>query len=332
MPAMSASLMRWRWMIVFAVAGLLAMAGAGNSLAAESPRLFQPLVRVENPTPSGIFKVDLKKGYVMYVFPYPKYQVVRVLFYRQRKGRFRVSKGVEYGIGSESGVGEPNAWPDLSAKISGGEVSAHFGPLGFIDMRFVATGGSRRYRPSCGGEAVKFARGHYEGTVRFADGDGHPPVKASMAQIAPAWELEERCTGGIVEGPPTLPGAQLLANSVRPGTPYLTAFKNAPHDHSRIWVFLNEDRRGVSISRFAAVVAPPSAFQYNQALTKATVRPPAPFSGVGVYNQEKDRRRRWSGNLAVDFPGRENVGLTQFPLLAGISPARWSPPHPKNRS
>jgi len=328
---MSASPIRWKWVSVLATAGLLVVAFAGNSLATEPPRRFQPLVRVENPTPSGIFKVDLKNGYVMYVFPYPKYQVVRVLFYRHRRGRFRVSKGVEYGIGAESGAGEPHAWPDLSAKIGGGEVSAHFGPLGSIDMHFVPTGGSRRYRPSCGGEAVKFARGHYEGTVQFAGGNGPPPVKASVGRIAPSWELEERCTGGIIEGPPSLPGAQLIVGSVHPDTPSFSAFKNTPDEDSRIFAYVNEFRRGVSMSRFVGEMAPPPAFQYSQSFDKGTVQPPTPFSGVGVYDEDRARRHRWSGDLAVDLPGREDVSLTRFPLDARISPARWVPPHRKKR-
>lgn len=291
----------------------------------------QSSMRTERPAVPQVFKVGLKKGYTMYVFPNPQWQVVRVLFYRHRRGRFRVSKGVEYSVGSESGVGEPNAWPDLSAKVEAGAVSAHFGPLGFLDMHFVRSGGSRRYRPYCGGEAVKLARGHYEGSVRFVGGHGFPSLKASVAQAAPAWELAERCWNGIAEGPPTLPGAQLQAGSVHSDPPHFTAFKNRPSAPAHIWAYINEFRRGVGMDRFAAVVAPPSAFQYDQSLTKARVRPPAPFSGVGSYDAERDRRHRWSGGLSVDFPGRKNVSLTRFPLLGGISPARWIPPHPKKR-
>lgn len=320
---------RWKSIAALAVAGLLLVANAGGSLAAAPPRDYQYLLRAGHPAVPQVFKVELRKGYVMYVFPDRQAQFVRVLFYRHRRGRFRVSKGVEYGVGSESGVGNPDAWPDLSAKVEAGVVSAHFGPLGFLDMHFVRSGGSRRYRPYCGGEAVKLARGHYEGSVWFAGGDGHPPVKASVAQVAPAWELEERCAGGVREGPSTLPGAQLQAGSVRPDTPSFSAFKNAPDAPSHLFAFVNEGRRGVSMSRFAGVVAPPSAFRYNQSLTKATIRPPAPFTGVGTYDANRDRPHRWFGTLAVDLPGREHVSLTHDPVRGFIGPARWIPPHPK---
>jgi hypothetical protein len=320
---------RWKGVTVLAVAVFLLTTGVGRSLAVVSPGAYQSSAGTKSPTVPRVFKVDLTKGFVMYVFPYPQWQGVRVLFYRHRRGKLKVAKGVEYSVGSESGVGDPNAWPDLSAKVEAGAVSAHFGPLGSVDMHFVPAGGSRRYRPYCGGERVRLSRGHYEGTVRFAGGDGHPPVKASVAQAAPAWELEERCTGGVREGPPTLPGAQLLAGSVHPDTPSFSVFKNAPNAQSHIFAYVNEGRRGVGMSRFAGVVAPPSAFRYDQALAKATVRPPAPFSGAGFYDSNRDRPHRWFGPLAVDLPGREHVSLTHDPLRGFIVPARWIPLHPK---
>lgn len=307
------------------------MANAGASFAIAPPRLDRSSAKAKHPVLPRVFKVGLRNGYVMYVFPEPKAQFVEVLIYRHDKGRFGVSRGVYYVVGSESGVGDPNAWPDLSAKVEPGAVSVHLGPLGSIDMRFVPTGGSRQYRPYCGGQAVRFARGHYEGSIRFAGGHGYPAVEASLAQAVPGRELRQRCMDGIAEGPPTLPGAQLLAGSVRPNTPSFSAFKNAPNGLSHIGAGVGEFRRGVSMVRFASVVAPPSAFRYNQALTKATVRPPAPFSGVGIYDESQDRRHRWSGSLAVDVPGREGVNLTHFPLLGFMTPARWIPPHPNKQ-
>lgn len=265
----------------------------------------------------------------MYVFPNKKWQSVDVLIERRGRGAFKVSRSVYYSVGSESGKGDPNAWPDLSAKVEAGAVSAHFGPLGSIDTHFVPTGGSRRYRPFCGGKAVAFARGYYEGSVRFAGGHGYPSVKASMAQAQPGWDLRPRCTGGAVaEGPPGLPGAQLQADSIRSNTPAFSAFKNAPNGRSHIGAGISEFRRGVIMIRFVEAVALPSAFQYSQSLTQAKVQPPAPFSGVGFYNAGRERRHRWSGNLAVDLPGRENVSLTHPPLQGFIDPARWIPPHP----
>src|SRR6478752_9086641 len=178
MFGMSVTSVRWKWVRVFAVAGLLVAVWAGKSFATAPPRADRPSTRAGRPVLPRVFKVPLRNGYVMLVFPEQHWQLVSVLFYRHRRGRFRVSKGVEYRIGSESGVGNPDAWPDLSAKVEGGEVRAHFGPLGSVDMHFVPTGGVRWDRPYCGGKAVRFARGHYEGSIRFAGGDGHPSMEA----------------------------------------------------------------------------------------------------------------------------------------------------------
>jgi hypothetical protein len=76
----------------------------------------------------------------------------------------------------------------------------------------------------------------------------------------------------------------------------------------------------------------PSAFQYSQSLTEAKVQPPAPFTGAGFYDANRDRRHRWFGPLSVDLPGRRDVSLTNSPLQGFIDPARWVPPRPKKGS
>lgn len=323
---------QWRWVAVLAAAALLTVVATESALGTGLPRPYQLSMKTDRPILPRVFKVDLGKGYVVYVIPNQQWQVVSVLFYGDRRGRFRMSKGVEYSVGSESSKGIADPWPDLSAKVEAGAVSAHFGPFGSIDMHFVASGGSREYRPVCRGEAVAFAGGHYEGSIRFPGGHGYPPVESVVAQVAPGWELRSRCTGGLMaEGPPALPGALLQASSVRPNTPAFSAFKNTRNGHSHIGAGINEFQRGVSITRFASVVAPASAFQYDLPLTKATVRPPAPFSGAGFYDANRERGHRWFGTLSVDLPGRKDVNLTHPPLQGFINPARWIPPHPKKQ-
>jgi hypothetical protein len=274
--------------------------------------------------------LDLYHGWVMDVLAFRQWQFVEVTFVRRGRGRYREMKSVQYGLGSEAdkGIGDP--WPDLSANVEPGEISAHFGPLGSIDVHFIRGAGSHGYRPRCRGDAVRFLRGHFEGSVHFSGGHGHPPVEATKAQAAPTLELQSKCTGGwVAEGPPTLPGAELLADSVQSSTPYFEAFKVNPHARSTIGVGINESDRGVSVSRFVQVLAPAEAFQYSHSLERTIVRPPAPFSGSGSYSAVRDRRHRWSGNLSVDFPGRAGVSLTQPPLHGFISPARWVPPRAK---
>jgi hypothetical protein len=312
---------------VLVIAGLL-----GCSLlpvTSTASRQGLPQSEPRGPVIPRVFKVDVHRGWVMYVFPDRQGQLVDVEFVRPGEGEFRVSKGVDYLVGSENGVGITGPWSDSYAKVKPGAISAHFGPLGSIDLHFVPTAGLSRYRPNCGGAPVTFFRGFFEGSVRFSGGNGFPSVEAVKAQATPRLELQSKCTGGwVATGPATLPGAELIADSVQPATANFEAFKENPTARSSIAASVNESDHVISVSRFVSVLAPATAFQYSPSLKKAEVRPPAPFSGSGFYNADRARRHRWSGSLAVDLPGRADVNLTHPPLKGFINPARWVPPRP----
>jgi hypothetical protein len=63
----------------------------------------------------------------------------------------------------------------------------------------------------------------------------------------------------------------------------------------------------VQVRREAAVNGTSGQFTFNDALTRAQVNPPAPFSGSGRYSKSGTN---WSGSLAVDFPGEANYPIT----------------------
>ena len=313
---------------VLSIAGLLACSVPPVASAV----LGRELSKSKSPPPAvpHSFRLHLRKGWVMHVLARRQWQFVEVTFVRRGKGKFRVTEGINLGVGSESGKGIVDPWPDLSAKVESGAISAHFGPLGSIDVHFVPFAGSHPYKPKCGGDAVRFARGYFEGTVRFSGGHGYPPVDATDARVDPKSELQSKCTGGwVAEGPPTLPGAELVADSIQSSTPGFEAFKENPDARSSVGAGVSEFDRGVSVIRVVHVLAPAWAFRYSRSLKQAEVRPPAPFSGAGSFNADRPRRHRWSGNLAVDLPGRADVSLTQSPLVGFINPARWVPPRPK---
>lgn len=71
---------------------------------------------------------------------------------------------------------------------------------------------------------------------------------------------------------------------------------------------LTEGRIG--ILRLAGVSSPPSAFSFDDALANATVTPPAPFSGEGVFEQGIQGTESWTGSLAVSFLGAPKTPLT----------------------
>ena len=59
-------------------------------------------------------------------------------------------------------------------------------------------------------------------------------------------------------------------------------------------------------------------FVSDDALTSATLRPPAPFHGKGTYSAGPDGTKAWTGPLSVAFPGAPRFPLTgtQFKRVA----------------
>ena len=62
------------------------------------------------------------------------------------------------------------------------------------------------------------------------------------------------------------------------------------------------------------------AFSYDPLLRTATLAPPAPFSGRASFHRGAVLENRWTGNLAIDFPGRSNVPLTGPGIGASLVP------------
>jgi hypothetical protein len=56
------------------------------------------------------------------------------------------------------------------------------------------------------------------------------------------------------------------------------------------------------------------AFTLDDAITHATLSPPAPFHGTGVYNAAPDGTKTWEGSLSVNFPGTPRFVLTGPPF------------------
>lgn len=240
-------------------------------------------------------------------------------------GRLGLEEGVLYMITGRSGMRGVG-----SAEVGAGTIDVGLGALGSIDARFVPAGGSRLYRPWCGGSPVSFRRGFWTGTIRLSAGQGYPLVEATIGQSTPGAQLKNQCAGkAVAVGPSFLRGAQLIADSVDLRVPEFEVFKESPDSAAYIDAAVHEYRSGVSIIRFASIESAASSFRYSRSLGVATVRPPRPFSGNATYRARRRPATRWSGNLKVDLPGRDHVSLTRTPIRAFINPARWMPAHAK---
>jgi hypothetical protein len=75
----------------------------------------------------------------------------------------------------------------------------------------------------------------------------------------------------------------------------------------------------IGVIRFVQAQADPTAFSVDDILSSAGVKPPAPFSGAGAYQQGPGNTKSWTGSLAVSFLGAPHVPLTGSPFTAGLA-------------
>ena len=68
---------------------------------------------------------------------------------------------------------------------------------------------------------------------------------------------------------------------------------------------------------------PSSVFKYAPDLSAATLEPPAPFSGRGVFRRAAAPANRWTGNLAVDLPGHADLRVTGAGLVPFMRHGEW---------
>src|SRR5262249_30241005 len=62
--------------------------------------------------------------------------------------------------------------------------------------------------------------------------------------------------------------------------------------------------------RCGIAIAPSGTFARDDALTSATLKPPVPFHGEGIYGAAPDGTKSWTGSLSVAFPGAPRFPLT----------------------
>jgi hypothetical protein len=187
----------------------------------------------------------------------------------------------------------------VRAKTTAGGFTARFGSLGGISVKFTPA------RP--GGN-----RGVFRGTIRFRGEDGYVELNARRANGAmiggPRRPLRQTAGGPAEASADTVLGvlvaatreSSLVAIASHPNERELPAFAAATR----------ERRAGIEILRKVSVSATPDSFVFDDNLSTATIRPPAPFAGSAAFTRNADGSGSWSGDLAVDLPGRADLPLT----------------------
>jgi hypothetical protein len=211
-------------------------------------------------------------------------------------------------------VGKPHeqAVYEAPATFTEAGIEADLGALGKIALTAQPTGTERTAHPQCG-KPVRYEAVSYVGSFEFRGEGGYTTASATRLPMLVTPLLNFVCSATITgkSGGPNLSGAGLHVGS-RGQPPHLSllARTNGPGKAVGLSASLQEQHGEIRIERSVDGRYGSSIFTYDPHLSTATLAPPAPFSGRGVFRRAASPANRWSGNLRIDFAGRSNVRVT----------------------
>jgi hypothetical protein len=200
-------------------------------------------------------------------------------------------------------------------------IKGSFGRFGSVAVRFRPSGRtSTEALHRCRGQRGYVTRyGAFVGNVRFTGEDGYVAVRAHRARGRVRGPRNVRCRGRrIVRSMPRHRSsgshsdgrrATLVAEhrTATTGTEVL-AFQAG--DIALLLALAEESLGRMAILHYALEIVSGSVISHDDALTSATLAPPRPFHGKGIYEAAPDGTRTWSGSLSVAFPGSPRLPLT----------------------
>lgn len=229
--------------------------------------------------------------------------------------------------------------PGLSATYSGdgtvtaNSIDARFRHFGRIAVHFHPRVIRRvKVRGNCLNDSRVSAKarfGTFTGRIRFRGEGGYTEVSTRHARggtgdpraIRPypvcgpyAGQSGVGLLAVAEDGPALLVGPESFMTRTGP--------LSVPNPQSYVFHAIDvEKSHGIFISRDAVVVGQPEAFSFNDALTTATLAPPAPFTGTATFGRTANGTKSWTGSLAVKLPGKEILPLTGPGFSADLH--RW---------
>jgi hypothetical protein len=263
---------------------------------------------------------DLKHAFALRLEASNGYSIIALAANERADGRGEVVLFVSRG--NEGAIyGAP-------AMLTATSVEADLGPLGEVSLDVIPSGREKRIRSGCRGEpeTTRIEPQRFRGNFEFHGEEGYTDAVTDAPREYTQFFLGFVCAGAgggeMTEG--SLPGARLKLHSRSgPDRLELQANKNRPRARSRFEVEVREERGKMQIFRSTSLWAGAEAFQYDPLLKTATLDPPAPFSGEAQFGRGAAPANRWTGNLAVDLPGRSNVRLSSAGTRATLIPACW---------
>lgn len=275
----------------------------------------KPGYYVSEPFRFASFSVAATHGYRLHVFGYSSDQV---------------------GILVEKGSTSANY--TVTGTVTDTLIRGRFGKLGRVSMRLDprARTKTEENEPGCKGAAGIAREGRFTGVIRFRGEEGYTTARAESASGFAVRGFRLVCkrrqprNGGKQRKEP--PAISLNATSRRsPLAPWFTVYKQEPDSPVRPGDMGFEDafymartgelRPNMAIVRSASVQAAPETFAVSplgDVPTTASVAPPPPFSGTASYEKAADGTLTWTGDLAVELPGRGRIPLVGSAFTAKL--------------
>jgi hypothetical protein len=206
--------------------------------------------------------------------------------------------------------------------VTPGRIEATFGRLGSVAVRFHPSGRVTRSKPPRHCKGARFTRrfGVFTGSVRFTGENHYVALRAHRAKGMIRSPLFLNCgirnfnshaarlSREVGNGPKVTP--TILAAFWR-HVVSSTDFFSLQVGKKTFYLAVTEESKGsMAEVRYAMAIAPSKTFVADDALTSATVKPPAPFHGTGSYAAAPDGTKSWTGSLSASFPGAARFPLT----------------------
>ncbi len=221
----------------------------------------------------------------------------------------------------------------VGAKVGPGTVTARFGRLGALDLRFTP---GRGEGPLGCARGEGWQRGSFRGTIGFHGEHHYAHVDAHRAQgwfrTRPRSDCADRArskptTSGTTAarpGPIAETGAQLdgSTGSRFPARFFYFFSSDGERGVRAVFnAFRAESREGMKIERGAQAIGGARTFEWNLGAGTARVEPPAPFSGRAVYRRGAGGRSSWTGSVQVPILGSRPIRLTGPAFTTYFGPA-----------
>jgi len=302
------------FVVAVAIAVVAVLVGAGGSGQASSRG---GKVEIQPARTYGYLDLGRQRGYrlVLYV---PNKRVVVIYGFRFESAEGG-GLGIRYSLYAARNLGD----------LARGEVRARFGSLGRVDVRFRPTGKVDEDEPQsgCKGGSEVARYGSFVGQLSFRGSGDYFNVSSSKGRAYIAHSPRLRCEPGEAEeASPGSPRAYVKPSPLFSDNDSIALLDVSGRSHGRevrisalheegeppgaeVQLGVAESRHGVAIghgiylqgSRGTLLTSLPGAHPAT-----ATLAPPAPFFGKGVYSEEK---ASWSGSLGVRLGGSK-VPLT----------------------